>query len=238
MDSTHQSQDDKRVSTDNESVVYLRDAVAGGKHWYVALLEAVALWTLSEENCNGRQRRYLIAGEAFDWLLLAERLLAEVDGLVPEQEVVDLLFYSRAPIEMSDEKFSQLMGAQKYKAYLNYFYGVVVEEWLMLAVEEDVRKEQFARGIVDGENLTDEVYQRLYGDSRKALLSKFRKEKGYPSKRSIDFSEMKEFTYWLFKFRINHSDRARIASDVVKGLRELERQRGMGERRRGNVSSR
>ena len=233
MDSTHQSQDDKRVSTDNESVVYLRDAIAGGKHWYVALLEAVALWTLSEENCNGRQRRYLIAGEAFDWLLLAERLLAEVDGMVPEQEVVDLLFYSRAPIEISDEKFSQLMGAQKYKAYLNYFYGVVVEEWLMLAVEEDVRKEQFARGIVDGENLTDEVYQRLYGDSRKALLSKFRKEKGYPSKRSIDFSEMKEFTYWLFKFRINHSDRARIASDVVKGLRELERQRGMGERRRG-----
>ena len=52
----------------------LEQAIIGGKHWYIALLEAIGLWTKAEENHNGRTYRYLIAGEAFDWLLLAERL--------------------------------------------------------------------------------------------------------------------------------------------------------------------
>ena len=44
--------------------------------------------------------------------------------------------------------------------------------------------------------------------------------------------ELKEFTYWLFKYRLNNSDKARIASDTKKALRELERQWGMGGRLR------
>ena len=88
-----------------------------------------------------------------------------------------------------------------------------------------MRKEQFARGIIDGENLADEVHERVYGASRKALLSQFRRETGCSDNHSMQFFELKEFTYWLFKFRVNHSDKARMASDTTKGLRELERQR-------------
>ena len=233
MDSRQQSQDDSAICTDNESVAYLRDAIAKGKHWFIALLESIAMWTLSEENYKERQHRYLIGGEAFDWLILAERLLSEVTGLVPQDEVIALLFHSKFPIDITDDEFHRLIGHSKYRGQLNYFYGVTVEEGLMLAVEEEVRKEQFVRGIIDGDDLVDEIFQRLYGASHAELLSKFRKENSYPSKRSIDFSELKEFTYWLFKFRVNNSDRARIASDVVKGMRELERQRQLGERRRG-----
>ena len=219
------SQVDNSISTDSESVRHLRESIAGGKHWFTALLESMALWTVSEENYNDRQYRYLIGGEAFDWLLLAERLLAEVSSLVPQDEVVELLFHARLPIEMTDEEFKQLIGLQKYSAQLTYFYGVTVEEALMLAVEEEVRKEQSARGIVDGEDLVDEVHQRVYGAPRRALLSKFHRETGYADNHSMQFYELKEFTYWLFKFRVNHSDKARIASDTTKGLKELERQR-------------
>jgi hypothetical protein len=219
------SQGDNSISTENESVRHLRESIAGGTHWFTALLESIALWTLTEETHKDRTYRYLIGGEAFDWLLLAERLLAEVSSLVPQDEVVELLFYARLPVQMTDEEFKGLIGASKYSAQLNYFYGVTVEEALMLAVEEEVRKEQSARGIIDGEDLVDEVHQRVYGAPRGALLSQFRRETGYSDSSSMQFYELKEFTYWLFKFRVNHSNKARIASDTAKGLKELERQR-------------
>ena len=33
----------------------------------------------------------------------------------------------------------------------------------------------------------------------------------------------REFTYWLFKFRVRNSDKAKVASDTTKGLNYLER---------------
>ena len=38
----------------------------------------------------------------------------------------------------------------------------------------------------------------------------------------MDLKESKEFTYWLFKYRLSKSDKARIASDTRKGLQQLE----------------
>ena len=37
---------------------------------------------------------------------------------------------------------------------------------------------------------------------------------------------MKEFTYWLFKRRVNSSDSARVASDTKKGLVKLSGMNG------------
>jgi hypothetical protein len=38
-------------------------------------------------------------------------------------------------------------------------------------------------------------------------------------------SDLHEFTYWLFKHRVNNSDPARVASDTRKGLAMLSRLR-------------
>ena len=78
---------------DAEVIKYLEQAIAEGKHWYIALLEAVGRWNIAEEACNGRTYCYLIDGEAFDWLLLAERLCEAVDGLLPDEEKTTLLFF-------------------------------------------------------------------------------------------------------------------------------------------------
>ena len=64
----------KAPENEKGAIEHLKEAVASGQHWYLALLEAIGLWTLSEEVYRGQLRRYLIAGEAFDWLLLVERL--------------------------------------------------------------------------------------------------------------------------------------------------------------------
>ena len=164
---------DTSVSNGSEAIRHLKEDIANGKHWYIALLEAIGQWTVAEESHNGRDYRYLIANEAFDWLLLAERLLAEIDYLIPEKEMLALLFHARAPIELPKEEFCQLIGEAKYRAHLNYFYGITVEEALLLAVEEEARKEQRARAFNENNSLWEEAYERIYGAPITELRGRF-----------------------------------------------------------------
>jgi hypothetical protein len=205
----------------SEAIRQLEQSVLSGKHWYLALLEAMRLWTDSEENCNGRHYRYLIDGEAFDWLLLAERLCGAVDDLLPEDEKIALLFQGKPPLRLSKEKFKGLIGAAKYRQCLNYFYGITVEGALLLAVEAEVRKEWRTSGYNNEHKVLNEVYQRIYGATKATLLKRFRREKGYPQLRSIGLTELKEFSYWLFHYRLNNCDKARVASDTKKALEQL-----------------
>jgi hypothetical protein len=209
------------ATADTEAIRHLKRAITGGKHWYIALLEAIGLWTDGEEIYNGRHYRYLIDGEAFDWLLLAERLCQAVDGLLPDDERLALLFHGEPPIRLTKEKFKKLIGSGKYHQYLNYFYGITVEEALIQAVQEEVRKERRISGYNNEQNLPNEVYRRIYGATKAILLKRFRKEKGYPRLKSISLTELKEFTYWLFKYRLKQCDEARVASDTKKALEQL-----------------
>ena len=209
------------ISSGDEAVRYLEQAIASGKHWYIALLEAIGLWTVAEEVHNGRHYHYLIAGEAFDWLLLAERLCEVADGLLPDEEKTALLFHGQPPLNLTKEKFKELIGSAKYQQYLNYFYGITVEEVLILAVREEVRKERRASGYNREHDVANEAYRRIYGATEAVLLKHFRKEKGCRHLESISLTELREFTYWLFKYRLEHCDKARIASDTKKALQQL-----------------
>ena len=206
------------VSGADEAIRHLRQALAGGRDWHIALLEAVGMWDVAEETHDGRFYRYLIAGEALDWMLVAERLCASVDALLPEDEKLALLFHGRLPPDITIERFKELFGSRRYHQYLNYFYGVTVEEALFCAIRDGVRKERRASGFAREQDPSDEVYRRIYGQNRVVLLRDFRKEKGYPQRRSTTLLEMKEFTYWLFRYRLNHSDMAKVASDTRRGL--------------------
>jgi hypothetical protein len=218
--------------TDNEDcIAFLKSAVAGGEHWYVALLKTMARWDQAEEIINDRRYRYLIGGEAFDWLLLAERLVEELDGAVGEREREELLFHGHPPIEIDEEEFQTLIGTPKYQAYLNYLYGVVVEEALQLAVEEEMAKEQHAHvwsaAHIDGAG----AFQRIYGQSQVELLAQFQKERSLAPSDSLDLTGLKEFTYWLFKHRVKTGEGARVASDTRKGLAALSRVEAASRRR-------
>ncbi len=203
---------------DAEAIRHLEQAIIGGKHWYIALLEAIGRWDATEETYNGHIYHYLIDGEAFDWLLLAERLCETVDGLLPEDEKLALLFHGKPPLDITKEKFKEIIGSGKHHQYLNYFYGVTVEEALILVVQEEVRKERQISGYAREQDITNEVYRRIYGATRVVLLRRFRQEKDYSQLKSISLNELKEFTYWLFKYRLKHSEKARVASDTKKGL--------------------
>ena len=206
---------------DTQAIRGLKNAIAEGRNWYVALLEAVRLWSSPEEDYGGRHYQYLVDNEAFDWLVLTERLCEELDGLIPENERTNLLFFGIPPIELSKDEFKNLIGASKYQAHLNYFYGILVEKFLILAVTEEIRKKKRVLGLNNDNGVVDEAYQRIYGDTQFALLKQFRKERHYPQLRSISLSELNEFTYWLFKYRIKTRDKSCVASDTKKALTKL-----------------
>jgi len=210
---------------DAEAIEYLKQSLAEGRHWYLALLGAIGLWTSSEEYHNDRTYLYLIEGEAFDWLLLAERLCETVEGLLPEDEKNALLFRGLSPLELPAGEVKNLIGERKYGNYLNYFYGITVEEAVLLAVQEEIDKERRVRGFQNSGESADETYQRIYNATREELLKLFRQEKRYPRLKSITLTEQKEFTYWLFKYRLKRCEKAKIASDTKKALKYLKQQR-------------
>ena len=208
---------------DSEAIRHLKQAVATGKPWYIALLEAIGLWTCTEESHNGHSYCYLLDGEAFDWLLLAERLCQEIADIVPEEEMLDLLFYGRLPGELSDDEFRALIGSGKYHAHLNYLYGVTVERFVRLAIEEEIHKECHGYVFSGRDGGFWDSYQRLYGASQESLLQRFREEKGYLQRDGLNLDQLEEFTYWLFKYRLKNSDKEKVASDTRKGVECLRR---------------
>lgn len=209
------------ASTENRALTYFRDALREGDDWFSALLEAIARWELPQEEIDGRSYCYLIGGEAFDWLLLAERLCESVDGAIPADQREALLFQGRPPLELDADEFKRAIGAAKHKAHLNYLYGVALEEALQLAVEEEVLKEHRCRVWNAGESVEQQVFERIYGRSRDLLLEAFRKERALPPGDELSYSHLREFTYWLFKYRLQQSDPARVASDTRKALAQV-----------------
>jgi hypothetical protein len=206
------------VSLEEQLIRQFSEDIATGKYWYTALLKAIGQWEMTEEVVDGRSYKYLIDNEAFDWLLLAERLCQAANNLLPEDEKIALLFHGRPPLDLTVDEIKKLIGSHKYQQRLNYFYGIIAEESLLQAVEDEVRKERHTLGKNNEQAITDEAYRRIYGTTQPELLRLFRREKGCYRSRSINLTELKEFTYWLFKYRLRHCEKARIGSDTKKGL--------------------
>ena len=200
----------------------MRESVESGeRHWFLAVLEGVGRWPLAEEQVNGRHYQYLIGGEAFDWLLLAERLCEALADMAPEDEREPLLMHGRFPTEVSEEEFRRLLGPTKHRAHLNFLYGVQVEEALQLRVAQEVQKEQACQAWKNG-NIDEEVCNRIYGSTRPELFRRFREQRNLSGDR-LSLGDLHEFSYWLFKHRVNNADPARVASDTRKGLAMLTR---------------
>ncbi len=226
MDANLKKQPGSQTPAENDVIRQFKEDIAAGKNWYTSLLKAIEGWRIAEEEVDGRSYKYLIAGEAFDWLLLAERLCIKVNNCLPEDEVAALLFHNKPPLESSPAEFKKLIGSRKYDQCLNYFYGVTVEEALVQTAEDEVRKERQLNVQSNEQSIEDEAYRRIYGKTRQDLLKQFRSENRYSQKQSISLAELKEFTYWLFKYRLCHNEKARIASDTKKAVRWLKNNTG------------
>ena len=147
------------------------------------------------------------------WVMLGSAWLLGFAMLAPTTGI--------PPIELSKGEFRSKIGDFKYRAHLNYFYGVLVERFLILAVTDEMRKKKRVSGLNTDNGVVDDAYRRIYGATQPALLKQFRKERHHTQLKSIGLSELNEFTYWLFKYRIRNRDKSRMASDTKKALTKL-----------------
>jgi hypothetical protein len=212
------------VSNIDASIHHFKAGIISGRPWFEVLLETMALWTDETETFNGQVYHYLIEGEAFDWLLLAQRLFDTIPpGLIPEKEKNALLFGGKPPSPIAAEEFKNLIGAVKYSKYLNFFYGVTVEEAIFQEVREEVRKERRANAWPRKLGEDAEAFAKIYDESMSQMLKQFRQEKHYHQSAASNLTQIKEFTYWCFKYRVKISEKARVASDTNKGLEWLRK---------------
>jgi hypothetical protein len=210
------------AASDTAALLRLSASIAEGNHWCLALLEAVALWRSAQEEFRGRHYTYLINGEAFDWLELADRLLEELGDTVPADEREALLFQGRLPVDIGPWEFQRLLGRSKYRAHLNFWYGVLVEEALLLAVEERFAKEHAGVGPHTRARRDAAVYEWVYGATLPQLLAQFWEEQQTPATGSMSLTDLRKFTYWCFKYRVTHRDPAKVASDTRLGVDKLQ----------------
>ena len=205
-----------------QAVEALRRALEAGEPWYPALLEVVGRWSAAAEEIDGVIFRYLIGGEAFDWLLLAQRLLTELDGLFPEQEVERLLLFGLPPDGSSEEEFARAVGGPKHRAHLNFQYGVTIEELLLLAAELELQKAGRLSGA--GQAQPDILaFERVYGKKFEELQLLYATDTDSRINTHMRQSEFQTFIYWLSKFRLRNSEPARVASDTRKALALMSR---------------
>ena len=219
-----------------QAVEALRRALESGHPWYPALLEVVGRWSAADEEIDGVIYRYLIGGEAFDWLLLAQRLLDEVDGLFPQEEVERLLLFGIPPDDSSEEEFARAVGGPKHRAHLNFQYGITIEELLLLAAELELQKAGRLSGA--GQPEPDILaFERVYGKKLEELQLIFATETGNVILTRMRQSEFQTFIYWLSKFRLRNSEPARVASDTRKALALMSRMES-GRVRLGRLDNR
>ena len=78
------------------------------------------------------------------------------------------------------------------------------------------------------------MYRRVYGKGLAELKAVYYEQSGTILGDRVEYSDLKAFTYWLFRYRLKCQDKARIASDTRKGLAQLTRMElAVSERRRG-----
>ena len=207
---------------DSEAIAHLLGALERGVDWPTAMLETMSIWRTATETIGERRNNYFIGGEAFDWLLLAGRLCDAASDLIPGSERETLLFTGRFPDSFDPERFKELLGAQKHSGYLNFFYGIVVEEALQLASELEVHKRAVSNGNQYQDDFSEEAFFRIYRRGRRELLHMFCADRGYSDTSTLSLSQCNEFLYWLFKYRMRISDKAKIASDTRKGIAQLK----------------
>ena len=204
-------------------LVELRESISAGHDWYRAMLHAIRLWPCDDEEIDGETYVYLIDDEALDLMRLCERMSIAIADLVPEEQIIELLTHDNPPSEVSREELKSLLGPEKYRGYLSYLYGVLVEELVPLAVLDELRKSRRAAGLTRSDVDADEAYEYVYGSGKLKLADLFQTDRGLPHRRSMTLTQMKDFTYWLFKLRLRSSDKARVASDTKRALTTLHR---------------
>ncbi len=212
-------------------------------NWQTAFLETIAAWPVENETVNGETFHYFIGGEAFNWKRLAERIATELatEGRDhPEsQEIFEWIATSGTFGSLSEQEFRRILGVDGWRAHLNHFYGVHIEQCLLAAVQSRIQKQRYSKGMPPSDDASDRAFMGLYEDTEQELWQIFTTENAQRLSHLIDESADdtrsialdEEFTYWLFKRRIENTNAPQVAAETQRGLDMMARIANADERR-------
>ena len=211
--------------------------------WKSVFLETVAAWPKENERACDEIFHYFIGGEAFNWKRLAERIATQLsdedNSPIQPEDLFEWLSSTGVFGGMPEQQFQRILGVDAWRAHLNYFYGVHIEQCLIAAVQSRIQKRRFSNGMTPSDDASDRAYLGLYEETEQTLWDDFLTENSIrlsdliaespEETRTVALDE--EFTYWLFKRRIEYTNAAQVAAETKRGLEMLARINNAHERR-------
>ena len=182
-------------------------------------LKIIGHWPLKSEIIDGIEYQYWINDEAFNWYLLASRIIFSVKD---EQNIKKLDHFLSTVhfLPGSDQRIMiNLFPPDKYRAHLNFIYGVILEEVIICFNEMEKNKDVLNQfNVTDSINL---VYLNLYGMDYTEFIRLFE----FETKNKLDqfdtLHSYYNFLYWSWKYRLKKSTPEKIAYDSQSGINFL-----------------
>ncbi len=228
----------------DEPLSKLRSQIASSPAaWRTHILRNIGEWPTSHEKIEGETFRYFVGGEAFNWKRLAERMVSHLKQEMREplmlSQMEKWLLSDHPTGGMAENAFRNLLGVAKWRAHLNYFYGVQLERSLILSVQQSVAHRRFSRGLPLDDDSLEDAFERLYEQDRHTLWQQFldvdpagfHDLDDWEAGDLISMAVEDEFTYWLFKKRLNSTHPEHMAHETRRGLEMMDIMRDADTRR-------
>ena len=247
MSVTLQSKTSKKVDIKTNRRQLVVDLQKNVEHhaaeWKTAFLETVAAWPIENERVYGETFHYFIGGEAFNWKRLAERIATQLadegSTTLPAHKIFEWIDSTGVFGGVPEHEFRRILGVDGWRAHLNHFYGVHIEQCLIAAVQSRIQKRRYSSGKPPSDTASDKVFLGLYEETEQDLWKEFADEnadrlsdliaQSGEDQRSIGLDE--EFTYWLFKRRIEYTNAPQIAAETRRGLDMMSQMDAAHDRR-------
>ena len=182
-------------------------------------LKIIGQWPLKSEIIKNIEYQYWINDEAFNWYLLASRIIASVK----HQQNIKKLDHFLSTVYFlpgSDQRIIiNLFPPDNYRAHLNFIYGDILEEVIICFNEIEKNKD-----VLNQFNLADSinsVYLDLYGISYTEFIRLYEFETKTKLDQFDTLYSYYNFLYWSWKYRLKKSTPEKIAHDSQSGINFL-----------------
>ena len=192
----------------------LRNEVSLGEDWQKSIAKYIGLWTKKEEFYRGYKYIYLIDDEALDWLTLTERLVSSIKSYITKEEYYYVSTSGLLPDQKIYKYIKKTIPKKKLSQMRNFYYGIILENFIY-----NYKILEYQKNSIGVEDNDQRFFEEIYNKPIEVLYATFYKEKKTISKNKLNFHELKLFSYWLFKYRLKHSDKTKMAHETNSALK-------------------
>jgi len=192
----------------------LRNEVSQGENWQKSVAKYIGLWNEKEEFYRGYKYIYLIDDEALDWLTLTERLVSSIKPYITKEEYNYVSTSGLLPDQEIYKYIKKTIPKKKLSQMRNFYYGIIIENLIY-----HYKILEYQKNTIVVEDNDQRFYEEIYNKPIEVLYEIFYKERKTINKNKLNFHELKLFSYWLFKYRLKHSDKTKMAHETNTALK-------------------